>query len=270
MGSLGNSSISCKRMKGLEGLTIDEKYEVEEYREMMKAFAAAATEGSLDQVKAGLGAGADINGLGEKWTGWTALHHAADAGHADVVAYLLKEGADKDMTTLDYSSYTALHLAVSKLHVDAAKVLLDAGADSELYTATGCCGTAFHLASSLGDLSICSALILGGCSTVAVSEEGSSPLHYLAQSQSQEAAAIVELILEKKEENLDINLKDWDGYTPLHKAAEAGDLSIVKLLLEAGADVTITEDNYNKTAEKIAEEMNQVAILELIRKAMNK
>ena len=37
-------------MKGLEGLTIDEKYEVEEYREMMKAFAAAATEGSLDQV----------------------------------------------------------------------------------------------------------------------------------------------------------------------------------------------------------------------------
>ena len=37
-------------MKGLEGLTIDEKYEIEEYRDIMKAFAAAATDGILEQV----------------------------------------------------------------------------------------------------------------------------------------------------------------------------------------------------------------------------
>ena len=37
----------------LEGLSIDEKYEIEEYREMMKAFAAAAAEGDLDQVSGG-------------------------------------------------------------------------------------------------------------------------------------------------------------------------------------------------------------------------
>ena len=37
-------------MKGLEGLSIDEKYEIEEYRDMMKAFALAATEGNLEQV----------------------------------------------------------------------------------------------------------------------------------------------------------------------------------------------------------------------------
>eukprot|EP00091_Calanus_sinicus_P018844 TRINITY_DN4448_c0_g1_i4.p2 TRINITY_DN4448_c0_g1~~TRINITY_DN4448_c0_g1_i4.p2 ORF type:complete len:104 (+),score=42.84 TRINITY_DN4448_c0_g1_i4:146-457(+) len=79
-------------MKGLEGLSIDEKYEIEEYRDMMKAFAAAATDGNLEQVKEGLSAGADINGLGEKWTGWTALHHAADAGHAEIVQYLLSVG----------------------------------------------------------------------------------------------------------------------------------------------------------------------------------
>ena len=34
----------------LVGLTIDEKYEIEEYRDMMKAFADAATVGDLDQV----------------------------------------------------------------------------------------------------------------------------------------------------------------------------------------------------------------------------
>ena len=51
------------------------------------------------------------------------------------------------------------------------------------------------------------------------------------------------------------------------RAAETGDLAVAELLLGAGADVTITEDIYGKTAEKIAEEMNQVAILETIRKA---
>ena len=101
-------------------------------------------------MRAGLAGGADINGLGEKWTGWTALHSAADAGQAEVVRFLLAEGADIDRITLDYSSYTALHLAVSKLHLEVVEVLLAAGADTELYTATGCCGTAFHLAASMG------------------------------------------------------------------------------------------------------------------------
>ena len=51
------------------------------------------------------------------------------------------------------------------------------------------------------------------------------------------------------------------------RAAETGDLAVVELLLAGGADTSITEDNYGKTASKIAEEMNQVAILEAIRKA---
>ena len=33
-----------------EGLTADEKYDIEEYADMMKALANAATEGNLEQV----------------------------------------------------------------------------------------------------------------------------------------------------------------------------------------------------------------------------
>merc|ERR1712066_1134951 len=98
----------------------------------------------------------------------------------DIVQYLLGQGADKDKITLDYSQYTALHLAVSKCHYDAVEVLLAAGADTELYTATGCCGTALHLASSMGDARLCLSLISTGSNVAAVSEEGSSVLHYLA------------------------------------------------------------------------------------------
>jgi len=114
---------------------------------------------------------------------------------------------------------------------------------------------------------MCSTLISAGSDVTAVSEEGSTALLYLAQSQSEEAAQIVKLVLDMKSADLDINAKDWEGYTPLHKAAECGDLPIVEMLLAGGADVTITEDNYGKTAEKVAEEMNQVKILEIIRKA---
>ena len=67
-------------------------------------------------MKRGLTLGAEINSLGEKWTGWTALHHAADAGQEEVVRFLLDQGADTDRLSLDYAAHTALHLAVSKRH----------------------------------------------------------------------------------------------------------------------------------------------------------
>ena len=68
------------------------------------------------KVKRGLSLGAEINSLGEKWTGWTALHQAADAGQVEVVNFLLDQGADTDRTSLDYAAHTALHLAVTKRH----------------------------------------------------------------------------------------------------------------------------------------------------------
>ena len=69
----------------VEGLSIDDKYEIEEFSDIMKNFADAATQGDLEQVetiletgdssmlnskvKHGLSIGAEINSLGEKWTG---------------------------------------------------------------------------------------------------------------------------------------------------------------------------------------------------------
>ena len=68
------------------------------------------------KVKRGLSIGAEINSLGEKWTGWTALHQAADAGQVEVVSFLLEQGADMDRVSLDYAAHTPLHLAVTKRH----------------------------------------------------------------------------------------------------------------------------------------------------------
>ena len=71
----------------------------------------------------------------------------------------------------------------------------------------------------IGDAMLCHMLISAGSDVAAVSGEGSSILHYLAISQNPEAAQVVSTIIGKAKEfpELDINLPDWDGHTPLMK-----------------------------------------------------
>ena len=57
------------------------------------------------------------------------------------------------------------------------------------------------------------------------------------------------------------------GRFAYYRAVCCGDQGIVECLLNAKADVTVKEEQYGKTAEKMAEEMAQAKILELIRKA---
>ena len=45
-----------------------------------------------------------------------------------------------------------------------------------------------------------------------------------------------------------------------------GDYGIVEYLLSRGADISIKEPNYEKNAEKIAEELAHRKIVELLRK----
>ena len=71
--------------------------------------------------------------------------------------------------------------------------LLAAGANTELCTAT-----ALHTAAALADPALISALLGAGADPGAVSEEGSTVLHYLAVSYAAEHRAV-----------------DYDGYTPL-------------------------------------------------------
>ena len=53
-----------------------------------------------------------------------------------------------------------------------------------------------------------------------------------------------------------------DGKTPLHVAAGTGELDIVKLLVERGADVTATDPEFHATPLDWAQFMNQSAVAE--------
>ncbi|KAK7064304.1 ankyrin repeat-containing domain protein, partial [Favolaschia claudopus] len=70
------------------------------------------------------------------------------------------------------------------------------------------------------------------------SRDHDSSLHGLAVSNN-----LPGLVAIVQAANLDLNTRDEYGYTPLHLAADRGHLSVVKFLLEHGADPTLKDED---------------------------
>jgi ankyrin repeat protein len=85
----------------------------------------AAEKGNLEQVKAHLAQGVDINGLDRDKM--AALHYAAFNGHKDLMEFLLENGAGLDVKGQE-GGVTALHLAATRGHRDIVKFLIEKGA----------------------------------------------------------------------------------------------------------------------------------------------
>ena len=65
----------------------------------------------------------------------------------------------------------------------------------------------------------------------------------------------------------DPNRRDEDGATALHHAAWEGDLELIRRLLDAGADPTITDARFGTTALGWAEHAYQTEAADLLRAA---
>ncbi len=141
-----------------------------------------------------------------KIDGWTPLHFAAKNGHANVVEFLIQKNAAVNALTsrspleeeTDAGGKTPLHLAIQNRHHEVVEQLLHAKADVNKADAKGY--TALHYASESGDLKSVESLL--------------------------------------KEETIDLNaITHEDGNTALHFAVKIKNHEIVKLLLNAGAEV---------------------------------
>ena len=122
--------------------------------------------------------------------------------------------------------------------------------------------TTLHLAAFFGQADAVRLLLARGAS---VDRNGTgwmtgTPLHAAASGSH---ATVVRMLLDA---GADPNNRQRHGYTPLHSAAANGDLESVELLLDAGADPAATNDD-GDTALILAEREDDLVIVERLRDA---
>ena len=139
--------------------------------------ADAAMRGDLDEVRALLRSGADVNA--PQSDGVTAMHWAAENGDAALARVLIYAGANLGPLTRN-DAYTPLHMAARGGHAGVIELLVGAGADAAAATSsTGV--TPMHLAAKAGSGEALRALAGAGADVNARDHRwGQTPLIFAA------------------------------------------------------------------------------------------
>jgi ankyrin repeat protein len=173
--------------------------------------------------------------------GWTALMYAARQNSMEAVSALADVHADLNAQTKQEGT-TALQIAIINIHYDLANLLLERGADPNVVDSTGM--TALysavdmrapanmltrpepHLHDQLDVLGIIKSLLAHG-----------------ANPNLQLKKPII-----GRHQNLVGDGQLSEGATALARAAKAGDVPVIKMLLDGGADATLALANRTTTA----------------------
>jgi ankyrin repeat protein len=168
--------------------------------------------------------------------GWTALRWAIGYGHG-MTAWLLMQ-ARADINKQDNKGFTPLHSAAERWKESRDKsliwLLLQNRADINARTRLGL--TALHIAASRGHSSVVWLLLENGANPSQVDNNGRTALHCAIT----EGRKTVAQLLIRKDESL-IHATDDEKGTALHVAASGGDLPIVELLLDSGAEINVRD-----------------------------
>jgi len=182
----------------------------------------------------------------------TPLHVASRKGSAEVVMELLRAGANKDAAS-SASGETALHFASQSGCFEVVRLLLAAGANKDAVDHRGntplLAAVEFSsrmISFALGQPPsdgvhhdrVVSALLEAGADVEARDRDGQTVLHRAAQHFPPEAQLLLAAGADK-------NARDEHGSTPLHTAVLASSLEAVSALLEAGADVSAVDMRKN-------------------------
>ncbi|MBR9989008.1 MAG: ankyrin repeat domain-containing protein [Gemmatimonadetes bacterium] len=200
--------------------------------------------------------GADVDVRPEDSAGPAPLHEAAGHGHAAIVARLIAAGADVNAPgTLQRTPLAQAALADAPGDTTVVRMLLDAGADPDQPDAEG--RTALHYAALNGHALIVRQLTRAGGAIEKPDSLGHRPLHAALSMRQQDALAALLAA------GADANAPGRSGRTALAQAAaDNAPLSIVAALLDAGAQVSIADDE-GWNAAQLAATANNIELLEL-------
>ena len=163
----------------------------------------------------------------------TPMHLAARHGHAEVVKVLLEEGAK--LTVSDEEGRTPLHIASKYSQPIVLSLLLDAGADCNV--ADNYHATALAIACERGNHEVVRILLMKPeCDTGSDRQGTSEPLSPLSVATSKGFFSCAKYLLDK---NANTEAQGSGGWTPLCDAVLNGRSELCRLLLENGAKPNI-------------------------------
>ncbi|KAG2316182.1 hypothetical protein Bca52824_019304 [Brassica carinata] len=184
-----------------------------------------------------------------------ALHFAAREGQTEICRYLLEE-LKLDADTKDEAGDTSLVHAARQGQTGTAKYLLDHGADPNVASELG--ATALHHAAGTGEIELLKELLSRGVPVDSQSESG-TPLIWAAGHDQKDA---VQVLLEH---NANPNAETEDGVTPLLSAVAAGSVACSNLLAMAGAKANVFAGG--ATPLHIAADIGDVELIIVLLKA---
>jgi ankyrin repeat protein len=202
----------------------------------------AAAENHADTVRALLAGGTDVNGRSNKESyqrrnqgltvlplgEWTPLMYAAREGSAEAVGALTEGGADVNLKDPDGATALVLAIINSQFHV--ASILLDKGAEPNLADSTGM--AALYAAVDMHTLP----WMFGRPDPVPRSNavNGMDIIRKLLDKGANPNATLSGVLLQRLHTDGDVSL--GAGSTPFLRAAKSGDVEVMRLLLQYGAN----------------------------------
>ena len=190
--------------------------------------------------------------------GKSALMVAAKKGRLSLARSLVEAGADVNAIT--DTNGTPFMFAILGNSQQVAQWLMDQGADVNTVGSNG--WTALTIAAAKGNVPLLQWLIKQGADTQVRDVYRFTPLMRSVDNGYVEAAAVLLSLVET-----DVNARDEYDNTPLHHAVSVGNIPMVNLLLEHGADPNIVNrdgDSPLELARELADD--SVAILQALGK----
>ncbi|GCB67074.1 hypothetical protein scyTo_0010195 [Scyliorhinus torazame] len=185
---------------------------------------------------------------------------ACSSGDTEEVKRLLDRGADINYANVD--GLTALHQACIDENLEMVKFLVEHCADTNQPDNEG--WTPLHAVASCGYINIAEYLINNGVNVAAVNSEGEIPsdiaeesaMKDLLQDEINRQGIDVEVARKEEEHRMLQDARQWlnsgkiedvrntkSGGTALHVAAAKGYLEVLKLLIQAGYDVNVKDND---------------------------
>jgi len=207
---------------------------------------ASVHSGEIEKIKALLQANPSLASAKDE-RGVSALMHAYYRGRRDIAEVILNSRTELDI----------FEAAASGRADTVSEILERDQTQAQAWSADGF--TALHFAAFFNQPMVARELVRRGAevATVSMNPIEVTPLHSAAAAHATE---IVRMLVESE---APVNAKQHGGWTALHAAADNGDLEMIKILLQNGAD-RLAQNDDGKTPAQIAQLKGRDQALQLL------